>query len=164
MNVKLFSALLLLVALIIVPSAGNHFAWSSSSDPSSTVSSSFWGTPPDWENTSESECRFCHEDLVRFPQLAGSNPDKHHALIGSLIEAPVIAPYGVEGDTYQCMSCHVLIWSETTLSYNFEDFRDCLACHPVNSISGNLQSDNVHHSTETFYNATCSTCHPEGHR
>ncbi len=164
MKQKHFSPLIVLIILILLSFSLNNFAWSSTDDPTSDVSAAGWATPPDWDSTSESDCRVCHEDLDRFPQLANSNPDKHHLLLGSQIQAPVIAPYASEGDTYECLSCHYLIWSEATLSYIFEDFRDCLLCHPRNTVTGNLQSANIHHETQTFYSSTCSTCHEGGHR
>ncbi|MCB2180579.1 MAG: hypothetical protein KQH63_00960 [Desulfobulbaceae bacterium] len=164
-----FLSLLIPVALILLFFPSNIFARMSTSEADTTTSSwgnnstSYGGGSPYWDDTIESECRFCHEDLDRFPQLDDTNPNKHHLLTGKLVEPPVIAPYASEGDTYECSSCHGLTWSESTSSLTIEVIRDCLQCHPVETVTGSPHTDNRHHRTETFYQFNCTICH-QGHR
>ncbi|MBU0943965.1 MAG: hypothetical protein KJ804_17520 [Proteobacteria bacterium] len=117
--------------------------------------------PPGWADSSLSEalCRSCHEDLDRFPGLQYSNPDKHHLLIGQEIPQPTIAPYQPSAYNYECLSCHLI---EQTDAMNFEVSltRDCLQCHPLETVSGSSRrGDNVHHEFPSYH---CSNCHSWG--
>ncbi len=116
----------------------------------------------------EAECRNCHEDLERFPQLEIVNPDRHHRLIGTPIPDPrqskaPDAPGGTPGEPYECTSCHEFVWDDTQTTYTLKPFRDCLQCHPVYVITGNpMMGTNVHHQTETFLQRNCRACHGRG--
>ena len=116
----------------------------------------------------EEECRVCHEDLQRFPQLETNNPGRHHDLIGTPIPenydslAPD-APGGVPGDPYNCTACHAFIWDDAQLNYVIQPFRDCLLCHPASLVTGHpRRGDNVHHQTQTFQQRNCRACHSRG--
>ncbi len=116
----------------------------------------------------EAECRNCHEDLERFPQLEMPNPDRHHLLNGTPIPDPSQskapdAPGGIPGEPYECTSCHEFVWDDTQTHYTLKPFRDCLQCHPVYVITGSpMRSTNVHHQTETFWQRNCRACHGRG--
>ncbi|MBI4792388.1 MAG: hypothetical protein HY789_06630 [Deltaproteobacteria bacterium] len=105
----------------------------------------------------EADCRVCHDDLLRFPVLEKSNVDKHHLLVGSLIVEPTAPPDAVLADTYECLTCHPLVWDADIPGYTVSLFRDCLVCHPVATVSGppRMTGTNRHH--ELGY--SCSVCH-----
>ena len=89
----------------------------------------------------EEQCRDCHEDLVRFPQLELANPDRHHRLIGTPIPDPgqskaPDAPGGTPGEPYECLACHRSVWDDSVVAYVFNPFRDCLQCHPASVVTG----------------------------
>jgi hypothetical protein len=107
----------------------------------------------------EADCSSCHDDLIRFPFLNETNANKHHVLIDTQIILPT-APPGVEpGETYDCYFCHSADWDPETYSYTLSWFRDCLVCHPVETVSGppRMQGSNRHH--ELGYR--CSVCHDQ---
>ncbi len=114
------------------------------------------------------ECRVCHEDLQRFPQLETNNPGRHHDLIGTPVPeiyyslAPD-APGGVPGDPYDCTACHTFVWDDAQLNYVIQPFRDCLLCHPASLVTGHpRRGNNVHHRTQTFQQRNCRACHGRG--
>lgn len=106
----------------------------------------------------EEDCRICHENLDLFPQLQDINPDKHHLLVGLEIPSSTISPYGTPGDYYECLSCHAV---EQVDDFNFQITveRDCLLCHPIQTVTGSPRSENVHHMTETYRQGRCDDCH-----
>ncbi len=158
-----FSFPILLILLSLPVSASNRMRSLSSYDANSPYTyNSMKKIFADYPT--EAECRLCHEDRDSFPLLTHTNPDKHHLLVDSVIEEPVIAPYGVAGEVYECVSCHALSWSDSLYSYTVELTRDCLECHPVETITGNPRSDNVHHMTDTFDQFHCFACHSSGGR
>ncbi len=127
--------------------------WSSSGSSWNDSSYGGWGG-----SLTEEDCRRCHENLDRFPQLQDFNPDKHHLLVGLEIPWSTIAPYGVSGDYYECTSCHVVEqFNDVDFQINVE--RDCLECHPIQTVTGSPRSDNVHHMTETYRQRRCNDCH-----
>lgn len=113
----------------------------------------------------EDQCRNCHDDLARFPQLAHVNADRHHRLVGSPVpqlgdsKAPN-TPGGTPGDPYECTACHEFVWDTTQMMYVIKSFTDCLQCHPVSVVTGTPgMGTNVHHWTETFHLRECYSCH-----
>ncbi|TFG37670.1 MAG: hypothetical protein E4H46_01310 [Desulfobacterales bacterium] len=103
----------------------------------------------------EANCRACHQDqnIVN----PGSIPDRHHLLVGATIPDPTASPdpiYGAPGGTYECLSCHQLVWNDTAFSYDFVSFRDCLLCH--DQVAGEAS---VHHLTAAAMADDCKACH-----
>ncbi len=111
----------------------------------------------------EADCRVCHEDLDRFPFLVESNVNKHHFLIDLPVILPTAPPDAIFTDTYECLSCHPLAWDTDTSSSTIPLFRDCLVCHPVETVSGSpgRRGTNRHHQLAAY---TCKICHDDGHR
>ncbi|MDH3973602.1 MAG: hypothetical protein OEV42_04915 [Deltaproteobacteria bacterium] len=116
----------------------------------------------------EEACRDCHEDLINFPMLERSNPDKHHLLVGTPIPLPEDstapnAPGGFPGEDYECMSCHEMDFIPETQTYGLAPFRDCLLCHPEWVVTGSpMMGTNIHHETQTFLLGDCQACHGSG--
>jgi hypothetical protein len=138
--------------------------WGGSSGSSSGSSSSGWGGGSDggWGGGSgsltEEDCRLCHENLDRFPQLEDINPDKHHLLVGLEIPKSTVAPFGFPGELYECTSCHAVEQTDD-MNFQIEVIRDCLQCHPIETVTGSPRSQNVHHRTQTFFQGRCNACH-----
>ncbi len=105
-----------------------------------------------FNNLDEAGCRFCHED----PNVTGdtSNVDRHHLRMGTIVPDPNSAPNGDPGDTFECLTCHTLVWNPVLMAYEFAEFRDCLACHA--QIPGQAS---VHHLTATAQSRHCVACH-----
>jgi len=105
-----------------------------------------------FNNLDETGCRACHED----PAIVnpGTVPDRHHLIVGNTIPDPTAAPHGTPGDTYECLSCHELVWDDDTSSYVFVNFRDCLLCHVQ---TAGIAS--VHHMTTKANDQDCKACH-----
>jgi hypothetical protein len=135
---------------------------SSGSSYSDTSSGSSWddgssGSGGWGGSLTEEDCRICHENLDRFPQLQDINPDKHHLLVGLEIPSSTIAPYGNPGENYECTSCHAVEQFNDVFQIAVE--RDCLQCHPIQTVTGSPRSENVHHMTETYRQRRCNDCH-----
>lgn len=77
----------------------------------------------------EEDCRSCH----------GITVDRHHML----------AAY----DTYNCINCHPVNWSNENQSYYTEVTRNCLICHP-----GKNHTE-VHHILASQGLFGCTDCH-----
>lgn len=105
-----------------------------------------------FNNLVEANCRACHEDTTIVQP--GTIPDRHHLLVGTTIPDPTAAPAGVPGESYECLSCHQLVWDDATSSYNFISFRDCLGCHE--QLAGEAS---VHHLTAKAQQNDCKACH-----
>jgi hypothetical protein len=105
-----------------------------------------------FNNLNEAECRVCHEDS----SITGdtSNVDRHHLRMGTIVPDPNSAPNGDPGDTFECLTCHTLIWNPVTQAYEFDEFRDCTVCHA--QIPGEAS---VHHLTATAQGGHCVACH-----
>jgi hypothetical protein len=105
----------------------------------------------------EADCRVCHDDLLRFPLLAVKNVNKHHLLLGSPVVEPTAPPDAVPADTYECLSCHPLVWDAAIPGYTVSLYRDCLACHAVETVSGppRMTGTNRHHQLDY----DCGVCH-----
>lgn len=162
----IFTTPYFLIAVLVLALPHADMAWSSGMRSMDSSSDSFYNDSSidsydSWHSgdITEADCRFCHENIERFTLLKETNPDKHHLLVDSLIESPVIAPYGLEGELYVCASCHPITWSDSQAGFSMEVIRDCLFCHPEDTVTGNRRSNNVHHRTETFYQNRCSFCH-----
>jgi len=56
--------------------------------------------------------------------------------------------------TFECLTCHTLVWNPDTVSYEFAPFRDCLLCHQ--QIPGQAS---VHHLTAPALTRDCAHCH-----
>lgn len=155
----LATALILLAFTLAWPisraEAWGSGSWGSYSGDSygSWDGTNYGGTP------TEAQCRVCHEDLKRFPLLKYRNPDKHHLLLGSKIPSPTIAPNGIPGQTYQCLSCHT--GQQIGSSFQIDVVRNCLQCHPARTVTGSPRSENVHHRTDTYRQFRCSVCHSD---
>jgi hypothetical protein len=107
----------------------------------------------------EKDCRNCHDDLQSFPSLEISNIEKHHALVGSEILLPTAPPDAILGETYECISCHVIIWDPDTQSYSVGLYRDCLICHAIETVTGSPMGwNNRHHQL----GLSCNLCHNGG--
>jgi hypothetical protein len=110
-----------------------------------------------YNNLTESDCRFCHENPVQFPVLDVSIPDRHHLLEGNVIPDPTDAPFANPGELYECLSCHEVDTSTGEIVFIVE--RDCLVCH--------IQDPSeltVHHRTELAQGTLpqgpdCQACH-----
>ncbi len=112
----------------------------------------------------QADCRNCHYDPERFPQLSVYNPTRHHLKIKRIIPESTIAPNGVPGEKYNCLTCHQLDRLPSGRLW-FKDFRDCLGCHTVEQVTGKPETNrNVHHFTKTYEDRKCHDCHvpPEG--
>lgn len=107
----------------------------------------------------EADCRSCHDNLVEFPLLGETNVNKHHLLVGSQIILPTAPPDAEFGDTYECLFCHPAVWNPEITGYSVSLFRDCLVCHPVETVSGppRMQGSNRHHKL----GYSCSVCHEQ---
>ncbi|VAX05584.1 hypothetical protein MNBD_GAMMA26-1623 [hydrothermal vent metagenome] len=115
----------------------------------------------------EDQCRKCHGDGsdLPHPKLPVSNPDRHHARIGTPIVGlangshNTVAPGDTSTGVYQCLSCHG-IYNPETQQFDLYFTTNCLECHTEQSVTGNpMWGGNVHHFTDTFYNHNCSACH-----
>jgi len=144
-----FVASLFTAALLFTPV--NAEAWGSSGNSWESEGTS-WGSGG---SITEDDCRFCHEDLDRFPRLINTNPDKHHLFVGKEIPQTTIAPYATSSNNYECLSCHIIEQTDVT-DFQISVERDCLQCHPIKTVSGSPRSDNVHHDL-LYYR--CNDCH-----
>lgn len=106
-------------------------------------------------SVSADDCRFCHEDLDRFPWLLNTNTDKHHLLIGQEITGISIVPFQTSGTQYECLSCHSVQQTDVN-SFEISVERDCLQCHPKETVTGSPRTANLHHTLSSY---VCSDCH-----
>lgn len=105
-----------------------------------------------FNNLVEANCRACHEDTTVVNP--GTIPNRHHLLVGETIPDPTAAPTGTPGASYECLSCHQMVWDPATFSYSFVSFRDCLLCHE--QVAGQAS---VHHLTAKALADDCKACH-----
>ena len=92
----------------------------------------------------EADCRMCHDDLVGFPMLLASNPDRHHAIF----------------NISNCLDCHLLVWNDVLEADVVSDIGNCLGCHDASTVVGAPGAgNNVHHETKTYYDRDCVACH-----
>ena len=125
---------------------------------------SWTDNPPDYkegigifgDTPTQEDCRNCHYDLNRFPQLGTSNPNRHHRLVNKPIlglangSQPTRAPGDTSKGIYTCLTCHELARGSRGY-FELKPFRDCLRCHIKESVTGSPQAGtNVHHFTKTF--------------
>jgi len=105
----------------------------------------------------EADCRSCHDDLVEFPFLNETNVNKHHLLIGTSIILPTVPPDVEPDEIYECLFCHPAAGEPEDPGYTVSLFRDCLVCHPVETVSGApcMQGSNRHHNL----GYSCHVCH-----
>jgi len=93
-------------------------------------------------DVTEVKCRVCHEkrfnkgDSPLAEWLEMRNPDKHHLKVGTEVKCTTGPPGATLGDVYDCTSCHRFVWDAESVSYRFDVFRDCLYCHPENTVTG----------------------------
>jgi len=134
-------------------------SWSSygtSSDGSRSWSG--WSYSDNGSSVSEAFCRKCHSDLKRFVLLKYENPDKHHLLLNQKKPSNSIAPNKTSSVYYECFNCHSI--ENVNNSFVMMVTRDCLKCHPINTVTGPpYRSNNVHHFTQTFRQFSCNICH-----
>lgn len=131
-------------------------SWGSSgSSRDGSISWTSWSYSDIGSSTSETFCRKCHGDLNRFPILKHENLDKHHLLLNKTVQINSIAPNDTPGNLYECLTCHSVITGSS--GFVLTVTRDCLKCHPINTVTGPpYRSNNVHHRTTT---RNCNTCH-----
>lgn len=131
-------------------------SWGSSgTSRDGSTSWSSWSYSDNGSTTSETFCRKCHGDLKRFPILKYENSDKHHLLLNKNIPSNSIAPNDTPGGIYECLNCHSVELANGSFAMTVT--RDCLKCHPINTVTGPPhRSSNVHHSSRTF---SCNICH-----
>ena len=122
-----------------------------------------------FNNLEKQNCWYCHiPSRLNDAELAnlgwtftaptvkdGVITDRHHARVGRIIEPNTQAPFGVVGEPYQCLSCHIIEWDET-ISANVvvENFTNCLNCHT--QLPGQAS---VHHLTAPAQALNCQHCH-----
>ena len=133
-------------------------AWGSSgTSRDGSTSWSSWSYSDNGSSLSEDFCRRCHSDLDRFVFLKYENPDKHHLLVDKTIPRNSIAPNDTPGDLYECLTCHSVELVDN--AFEMKVTRDCLKCHPINTVTGSPRSNNVHHFTKTYRYFSCNICH-----
>lgn len=105
----------------------------------------------------ESDCRVCHNATPPdgVPVDTTYLPDRHHALVDQIMPSSTDAPYGIAGNPYECLSCHVIEWNAVTSSFELvQNFRDCLICHDQDTGEAT-----VHHVTDLAEVGDCQSCH-----
>ncbi len=134
----------------------NDSSWGSSgTSRDGSTSWSSWSYSDNGSSISEEFCRRCHANLDRFPSLRYENPDKHHLLVNKQIPSNSIAPNDTPGDLYECLTCHSVEVVDN--AFVMMVTRDCLKCHPINTVTGPpRRSNNVHHRVSI---RNCNTCH-----
>ncbi len=81
--------------------------------------------------------------------------DRHHARVGTTMGENTQAPFGTPGDTYQCFSCHKIVWDENqSADIVVQNFTSCLNCHE--QLDGKAS---VHHLTAPAQALDCKHCH-----
>lgn len=94
----------------------------------------------------EADCRMCHDNLVGFPMLLASNPDRHHAI----------------ADLSDCLSCHDTVYNADLDAEVVSEIGNCLGCHDASTVVGAPGAgNNVHHETQTFVIRDCGVCHTQ---
>lgn len=73
------------------------------------------------DRDSTEDCRSCHGTT--------GSVDKHHVLMGDIIPEDTVAPFGIPGEEYECLSCHRVVFNPITQDFEFEVVRECNACH-----------------------------------
>jgi PKD repeat protein len=113
-----------------------------------------------FNNLTEPECRVCHvspgvDPPEGVPVDTTYLPTRHHNLVGTTISCPTAAPFVTcpTTATYECLSCHTLVWDEDLYAYVLETFRDCTFCHKQTG------GATVHHATDTAQGKSCKPCH-----
>lgn len=136
-------------------SSGDSSWDSSGTSRDGSTSWSSWSYSDRGSPISEEFCRRCHGNLDRFPSLRFENPDKHHLLVDKQIPSTSIAPNDTPGDLYECLTCHSVELVDN--AFVMMVTRDCLKCHPINTVTGPpYRSNNVHHRVSI---RNCNTCH-----
>lgn len=137
-------------------SSSSYSSWGSSGTSSDgSTSWSSWSYSDNGSSISEAFCRKCHGNLDRFPSLRYENPDKHHLLVNKKMPSNSIAPNDTPGDLYECLTCHSVEMVDN--AFVMKVTRDCLKCHPINTVTGPpYRSNNVHHRVSI---RNCNTCH-----
>jgi hypothetical protein len=95
----------------------------------------------------EAECRWCH--CAQPGESPLYMPNRHHSKVGRPIPGPT-------SETYTCLTaaCHRMTWNPVTSAYEFENFRDCIACHGSSPVPG-------HHllARDVSTDHACAQCH-----
>lgn len=110
-----------------------------------------------FNNLQENDCRGCHNanPPAGIPVDNTYLPDRHHALVGTIMPDPTAAPFGTPGDAYECLDCHLIEWNAATSSFELVvNFRDCLNCH-----AQGVGAPTVHHVTQLAQVGDCRACH-----
>ena len=136
--------------------SSNDSGWGSSgTSRDGSTSWSSWSNSDRGSSISEDFCRRCHGNLDRFPSLRFENPDKHHLLVDQRKPSNSIAPNDTPGDLYECLTCHSVEIVDN--AFEMKVSRDCLKCHPINTVTGPpWRSNNVHHRVNI---RSCNSCH-----
>ncbi len=115
-----------------------------------------------FNNLTEPLCRNCHNQNppTGIPVDPTYLPDRHHLNVNTTIPPNSDVPNpdpdgdGVPNTVYECLSCHSLVWDDTTFTYVLvQNFRDCLNCHQQTAEA------TVHHLTQFAADQDCKACH-----
>ncbi|MBC7962412.1 MAG: hypothetical protein H7Y05_05675 [Steroidobacteraceae bacterium] len=140
------------------PSTSSSSWGSSGTSSDGSKSWSSWSYSDYGSSVSEALCRKCHSDLKRFVSLKYENPDKHHLLINQKKPSNSIAPNKTSSVLYECFNCHSV--ENVNNSFVMMVTRDCLKCHPINTVTGPpYRSSNVHHLAQSSRQFSCNICH-----
>lgn len=105
----------------------------------------------------EAACRVCHSQTppTGIPVNSTYLPDRHHLLVGQTVPSPTASPNpAVGGGSYECLTCHTMVWDPASFSFVFTPYRDCMLCHGQNPGDGT-----VHHVGATAQSGDCVACH-----
>jgi hypothetical protein len=115
-----------------------------------------------FNNLSEPVCRSCHNQNppAGIPVNPTYLPNRHHLKVGLTIPATTVRPNpdpngdGVIETTYQCLSCHSMVYDPATYTYGLvQNFRDCMNCHRQTA------GATPHHLTAWAAARNCKACH-----
>ncbi len=161
-NIKTSVATCKAVVLIMLTS----FTLSWADVPAPPVNQNLGIPDSQFNNLAKENCWYCHAEFklsdVNRTNLGwtftppamkpGVIERRHHARIGKVMGANTQAPFGKEGDTYRCISCHIV--DQQTALVVGQNHYDCLNCHK--QLDGKAS---VHHLTAPAQAKNCKHCH-----
>jgi len=159
----------LLLQLCMLVVAGGMSATTLANVPAPPVNQNIGIPDGVFNDLARENCWYCHipsrltpENLDDIgwtfepPQVKpGVITDRHHFRVGTVIQDPTDSPFGVPGETYECLDCHIIEFNPD-LGYSevVENFVNCLNCHQ--QIPGQAS---VHHLTAPAQALNCKHCH-----